>query len=65
MLNILLFIFIGIICLLFIGIIGNSFREWNIGRDNLLKRHESGLTSLLKGIGWGIIIVIILAIIFY
>ena len=63
--DILVAIFGGIMSVMFIFVIGAGFREWNIGKDNLRNRYESGLTSILKGLEWGIIIVIIFAIIVY
>ena len=63
--DILVAIFGGIMSLMFIFVIGAGFREWNIGKDNLRNRYESGLTSILKGLAWGIIIVVIFAIIVY
>jgi hypothetical protein len=62
--DILVFIFGGVITVMFLIVIGGSFREWNIGKDNLRKRHESGLTPILKALVYGIIIAIIYAIIF-
>lgn len=63
--DILLAIFGGLMSVMLIFLIGAGFREWNIGKDNLRKRYESGLTSFLKALAWGIIIVVIFAIIFY
>lgn len=61
---ILVFIFGGVISVMFLIVIGGSFREWNIGKDNLRKRHESGFTPIIKALVYGIIIAIIYAIIF-
>ena len=62
--NILVLIFGGLVTVVFLIVIGNSFREWNIGKDNLRKKNESGLKSMLKALVFGLIIAIICAIIF-
>jgi hypothetical protein len=62
--DILVFIFGSIISVGFLMVIGNSFREWNIGKDNLRNKDESGLKSMLKALFFGLIIAIICAIIF-
>lgn len=62
--NILVFIFAGVVTVMVLIVVGGSFREWNIGKDNLRNRNESGLKSMVKAIVCGLIIVIIYAIIF-
>ena len=62
--DILIYIYGSIMSVALLLVIGHGFREWNIGKDNLRKKDESGLTSMLKALFFGLIIVIIFTIIF-
>ena len=59
-----MYIYGGVLTVMVLVVVGGSFREWNIGKDNLRDRNESGLKSMVKALVFGLIIAIICGIIF-